>query len=219
MTLWVFGHSVCRAHDLDNDQLGWPYLVSKALNCDLQNFAREAADNFYIFSSYLENRINIKPTDVVIVGWSHPSRKSFVLDLTNPNHKAAVSQSLVYQLNNVQLIRSYNTDQPVDYPHWSKLKPSETGKKFYDTWFRDYYAEYEQMVNLQSYCDSVKSTCVAPYLPFFFSKESVQGLDVDGVGFILEFIHEHKVAISQDNMHLNAQGHLLWANHLISQLQ
>ena len=64
-------------------------------------------------------------------------------------------------------------------------------KKYYDTWFKNYYNAYEQKCNFQSYFDSIKSTCPGYYLPFFFSKESINGIDISGVtnaGFMAEFI-------------------------------
>lgn len=74
------------------------------------------------------------------------------------------------------------------------------------------------MINLKSYCDSIKLNCMGQYIPFFFSKESVEGMDVTGVGYILDFIRDHQLSLSNTDMHPNAQGHRLWANHLKSYL-
>ena len=171
MTLWVFGHSVCLPYDLGPGEPGWADILAQELGLQLQNFAQQAADNFYIYASYQENKQYITDQDLVIVGWSHPSRKSFVLDRQNLNHMAVLDASLVYKLHTAELIRSYNS-QPPAFGHWAKLQPSQTGKRFYDTWFTDYYSEYEQQLNLQSYCDSVKSTSAGKYVPFFSAKKA-----------------------------------------------
>jgi hypothetical protein len=217
MKLWIFGHSVCLPYNLEPLQAGWPQLLGIELGYKVFNFAQPAADNFYIYASYQQNKHLIQPQDKVVVGWSHPSRKSFVLDRKNPNHKSVLDKSLIYPLQKCELIRSNNSKPPA-FGHWSQLSPANTGKQFYDTWFMDYYSKYEQMLNLQSYYDSVKYTCAGQYIPFFFSKESVKDLNMTGVGYILEFIRDNQVAISDTNMHLSAQGHRLWANHLKEQI-
>lgn len=210
--LWIFGPSMCRAHNVSIEQ-GWPFLLANKLNADYESFSEVAADNFFIYSCYLENKKRIQPDDVVVIGWSHPSRKSFVFDEENPAHLNVLNNSLVYTQPKRKFIRSFN---PVNdtFLKWSNLFPSSRGNKFYDTWFENYYSEYEQECALQSYYDSVKLTCVGQYIPFFFSKESVANVDVSGVGFMLEFVIENQVAISKSDMHLNPDGHSMWANHL-----
>lgn len=213
MTLWIFGHSVCLPYNLTHEQDGWPHILAQNLGAKLENFSQLAADNFYIYASFQQNVNQINQNDIVIVGWSHPSRKSFVLDRQNPNHLDVLDQSLIYTLQNCELMRSLNKT-PSASSHWQKLKPRNTGKKFYDTWFTDYYSEYEQALNLQSYHESVKFSCQGQYIPFFFSQDSVKDINVSGVGYILEFIHDNRVAISNTDMHLNNKGHKLWAEHL-----
>ena len=217
MTLWVFGHSVCLPTDLENTKDGWPELLSKKLGIGYKNFAQPAADNFYIYSSYVENKKHIQPSDIVIVGWSHPNRKSFVLDRENSNHMLILNESLTYNVNGIEFIRSKNK-KPSTFRNWLGLTPKDTGKQFYDVWFNNYYSEYEQKINLQSYYDSVKLTCNGLYIPFFFSEESIANINVVGAGFILEFIIENQVAISDDNIHPSATGHKIWSEHLYNEI-
>jgi hypothetical protein len=217
MKLWIFGHSVCLPYGLESESLGWAEILGKELGAEVKNFAQPGADNFYIYASYQQNQNLIQVQDKVIVGWSHPSRKSFVLDRTNSNHVSVLDQSLIYQLDQCELIRSNNINSRA-FSTWNKFYPINTGKQFYDTWFADYYSRYEQMINLKSYCDSIKLNCMGQYIPFFFSKESVEGMDVTGVGYILDFIRDHQLSLSNTDMHPNAQGHRLWANHLKSYL-
>ena len=179
-TLWVFGQSMSLPFNLNREEDGWPYLVSQQLGMDCQNFAKSAADNFFIYHCYLEVRDQIKADDIVIIGWSHPSRKSFVLDRSNAKQMAVLDTSIYYKTKTQEFIRSSN---PVK-DSWQKflqlMKPSNKGVEYYDTWFTEYYSEYEQRCNFQSYVDSVSHTCTGLYLPFFFSKESINGIYAEG---------------------------------------
>jgi hypothetical protein len=96
MTLWVFGDSLSLPFDLEFADQGWPSLLSKKLNAELKNFAEVAADNFFIYSCYLENKKYIQSGDLVVAGWSHPSRKSFVLDRNNSAQVQVIDDSYVY---------------------------------------------------------------------------------------------------------------------------
>jgi len=211
-TLWIFGPSMCRAHSVQEEQ-GWPFKLANKIKCSYKNFAEVAADNFFIYSSYLENKKHISSNDIVVIGWSHPSRKSFVFDDTNSAHRKILDKSLVYEQPNRKFIRSYN---PINdsFFKWANLFPKSSGNEFYDTWFKNYYSDYEQECNLQSYYDSVKLTCKGQYIPFFFNKQSIVNIDVTGIGFMLEFVTENQVYISENDMHLNPTGHALWADHL-----
>lgn len=212
--LWVFGPSMCLPHDLKDPSLGWPSLLANKLSAELRNMSQVAVDNLYIYSCYLEHSQHIDKNDVVVIGWSHPSRKSFVYDPENPKHVDVSPSSFNYNNGRVQFIRSKNTVNDTA-AKWSLLSPKNSGKKFYDTWFNDYYSDYEQNCNLQSYYDSVKLTCSGFYIPFFFSEESVKDVTVTGAGYMLEFVTDNNVAIADNNMHLNEQGHIMWADNLL----
>jgi hypothetical protein len=207
--LYIFGDSLSTACDLSEEQ-GWVCKLAKKLNTDYINLAQVAADNFYIYSSYLSVKNKINHDDIVIVGWTHPSRKSFVYDHENTNHIAALDNGLQYQVGNQLLFRSFNPTGDSQHK-WKTLAPKSTGKDFFDVWFRDYYSDFEQQCHLQSYYDSVKLTCAGKYIPFFFSKLSIKDLDVTGVATALEFIIDNKVFINENNMHFNDHGHSLWA--------
>jgi lysophospholipase L1-like esterase len=218
MTLWVFGDSLSLPFDLDNDHQGWPSLLGNRLGADVKNFAASAADNFFIYSCYLENKKYIQSQDLCVVGWSHPSRKSFVFDQNNTKHVDAIGTGHVYTTPTQKFFRNKNFKN-ITKNYWvPQSKPVPSGKEFYDTWFENYYSEYEQMYNLQSYHDSVKYTCPAKCIAFFLSKESVAGLTLNSSNFALDFIIERQLNISNTNLHFNSAGHVAWADHLYNQL-
>jgi len=220
MTLWVFGDSLSLPFDLEHTNQGWPSLLSYKLNVELKNFAEVAADNFFIYCCYLENKKYIQSNDLVVVGWSHPSRKSFVLDRNNSTQVQVINDSYVYRARQ-EFIRKKNIKKTnsITGTHWTSImKPVNTGVSYYDTWFKNYYSEYEQMCNLQSYHDSVKYTCLAKCITFFFSKESIAGSTLDSNNFALDFIIERQLNISDTNLHFNSAGHAAWADHLYNQL-
>lgn len=215
--LWIFGDSFCTAMYLPSDDLGWPIILANKLGLECSNFAKVACDNFYIYASYLANKSFIADQDLVIIGWSHPSRKSFVLDRNNPEHNVVIDQSFLYKLYQQEFIRSNNHPQVNDdYSKLLHLTPRDSGIQFYDNWFKNYYSKFEQNCNFQSYFDSVKATCPAKYVPFFFSKKSTNQVDVSGAGYMLEFVLENNVAISEENLHLTEQGHKMWAEYLFN---
>ena len=216
MKLWLFGHSLCLPFGLENEP-GWGDLLAQDLGAELINLARPGVDNFYIYYCYQQALTHIAPEDYVVIGWSHYSRKSFVLDRSNKNQIDLLDSSLLYHSNGIEFIRSKN---PIngDSNKWLLMKPVSRGIDYYDNWFKDYYSEIEQKYNFQSYIDSVFHTCPGNYIPFFFSKESTTEIDITHkhAGFITEFIIENKVQISKDDIHLNETGHKMWANRLQS---
>lgn len=214
MKLWIFGHSMCLPDGVEEKQ-GWPFLLSKKLACEYVNFAQAGADNFFIYHTFLEQYKNIAPNDLVVVGWSHPSRKSFVYDPDNPAHVAITPLGLTYQTETKTLFRSFNKHKGGWV--WSS-KPKNSSVGFYDFWFNNYYSKYEQQCNFEAYMDSVAHKVPCRYLPFYFSQESVDQIDRQNDNFMLEFIIQNQVAISKDNMHANAVGHRLWADHLYTQI-
>ena len=213
MRLWIFGQSMSLPH-LVQEQQSWPAIVAKQLRCNYTNFAQHAADNFFIYHSFLENYKKIAKDDLIIIGWSHPSRKSFVFDPENPIHILAATKGLTYQTETKTLFRSFN---PVA-SRWQSMKPKNRNVEFYDQWFNNYYSDYEQRCNFQSYLDSVSLKAPSQYLSFYFSQESVNQIDRQNDNFMLEFIIKNQVLISNTNQHLNVVGHQLWANYLLTQI-
>jgi hypothetical protein len=202
-------------YHIESDAQGWPALVAQKLNCEHENFAKPAADNFYIYSSYQYALPNIKQNDIVVVGWSHPSRKSFVLDRSNPLHVNSLEYSVLYETD-IEFIRSKNQLNDT-LEKWKKLSPVPRNKPFYDTWYRDYYSDTEQKFNLVAYHGSVDSTCPGLYVPFFFSEESISNTDiVPQAGTMLEFITKHSCFISPQDSHLSSTGHQLWADNIFN---
>jgi len=215
--LWIFGHSLCLPFNLAESSHSWAEQLADKNNLRLLNYAQPGADNFFIYSSFLNNRSFIKENDIAIIGWSHYSRKSFVLDRSNKNQTDLLDSSLLYHSNGIEFIRNNN---PIngDSNKWLLMKPVSRGIDYYDNWFNNYYSAYEQKCNFQSYIDSVFHTCPGNYIPFFFSEESATEIDITHrhAGFITEFIIENKVQISKDDIHLNETGHKMWANRLQS---
>lgn len=211
--LWIFGPSMCLPHKVPVPH-SWPSLLGDAINADCINLAENAADNLAIYTCYLENKQHIKPTDTVVVGWSHPSRKSFVFDETNPVHQEVINNSLVYTRLKHKLIRSSN---PVNdsFAKWSGMFSKPKGNKFYDTWFNNYYSEHEQNINFQSYYDSVKLTVPCRYIPIYFSKESVDNICIDPTLFYLDFVLDNKCNLSESDYHLDLPGHQLFVDAIL----
>ena len=93
---------------------------------------------------------------------------------------------------------------------WSSLND------FSDDRFKNYYSDHEQRLNFQSYLDSVELTCPGLYIPFYFSKESVETISLTNIGggYMVEFIAENNVVISNNDTHMNELGHNLWAEKM-----
>jgi hypothetical protein len=212
MKLWIFGQSMSTPHKVDTLE-GWPSLLAKKLSTEYITFAQPGADNFYIYSTFLEQADNIADDDIVVIGWSHPNRKSFVLDRDNPGHQNVIDKSLVYKTPTREFIRS-NNPIPGTQIKWSMLTPQTTNVNFYNTWFDNYYSRHEQDCNMQGYLDSTRLRCKGKYIPFYFSKESIANLHLQSDNVMLEFIIKNKVFISQDDLHLNQQGHTMWCDQL-----
>jgi len=217
--LWIFGPSMCLPFNLKNKNDGWGVILSKYLNLNYKNFAQSACDNFFIYHCYRENLDQITKNDVVIIGWSHPSRKTFVLDRSNTDQMSVLEQSMHYKTPSQEFIRSKNPVDDSFLKYLNQMSPRTRGIKYYDDWFLKYYSEYEQTCNFQSYVDSVKHTCPTKYIPFFFSNESIKDIKITGAGGMVEFIQKNNVAISKKDCHLNEKGHVMWADHLLNYLK
>jgi len=217
MTLWIFGNSMSLHYDVDETQ-GWPYLLSQRLDLPCKNFAQIAVDNFFIYNSFLENLQDISHDDIVIVGWAHPSKKTFVFDKTNTTHIDILAHSSQFDSREHKFIRSkINPEQqPNNQEKWGAMKPISSGLDFYDDWFENYYSEHEQKCDFQSYLDSVQLRCPGVYVPFFFNKKSVTDMLINkSAGYILDFVIDNQLQIDENNLHLNPVGHELWAKQLM----
>lgn len=213
--LWIFGHSLCLPFNLEDTQIGWANQLAEMLKLDLVNLSEPAVDNFFLYYKFLEYKSQINKDDIVVFGWSHYSRKLFMIDEKNPKHTQVIGTSLTYHTPKVNFMRNHNAVQG-DPKKWLSMKPASRGVEFYDTWYNDYYNELEQKTHLQSYLDAVKYTCPGMYIPFYFSKESVEGVDIGEfhAGYATEFIIENQVSISNSDFHFNKVGHTMWADHI-----
>lgn len=208
-------------YSLQDKNSGWDRILSHKLRVDVKNLAQAGADNLFIFYSILQSAKKIKPNDVVIVGWSHPSRKSFILNKTQS--KKLKNSSIVYDMHRHRFFRSrgHPTHSLKDTMHkWLNMKPKQSGIEYYDTWFRDYFNIEEQKINFQSYIWSVgKILDGTVYVPFYFSADSIQGIkNVSKKNCVTEFVRANRVAISKTNAHMNSKGHKLWAEKMYKEI-
>lgn len=213
--LWVFGHSFCLPFNLPNENHCWVDILANNLAISYVNLAQPGADNLFIYHTYRETLSTIGNDDIVIIGWSHPCRKTFILDRDNPSHTSICDQGLLYKTNTYEFFRSNNPTNK-NLNNWLNFKPRDQGTEYYDVWFKNYYNIHEQRLNFQSYLDSVQLTCPCKYVPFFFSRESVDGINMPltHAGYMTEFIVDQKLTLNTHDTHINEQGHALWAKHL-----
>ena len=221
-TLWIFGQSHCLPYSLEDKNLGWDKILSGKLKCVVKNLAKPGADNLFIFYSILENIKKVKSKDVVVVGWSHPSRKSFILNKTQS--KELKNSSIVYNTHKHMFFRSKG--HPIlslknTMKKWFSMKPKQSGIEYYDTWFRDYFNIEEQKINFQSYIWSVEKMLDGTvYVPFYFSADSIKGIKgASKKKCVAEFVRAKRVAISKSNAHMNSEGHKLWAQKIYKEIK
>jgi hypothetical protein len=217
-TLWIFGSSLCLPFNLNESVKPWPDLLADQLGMNCVNLSEPGADNFFIYQNYLYHKKNMHVNDTLIMAWSHYSRKCFVFDKNNAEQNQVYDQGLRYYTGNRTFIRNVNAanvDSPVS--RWLSMKPKNTGRLYYDNWFQNYYSEYEQKCNFQSYLDSVNLSPPCRYLPLFFSKESVQDLEIkiqSKTEYLADYIFEHDLSIGTTDAHLSENGHVTLANHV-----
>lgn len=203
MKLWIFGHSACQPYMLGDDSRFWGRQLAKRLTCDqIINRAQAASDNLYIYHTILQEHRAISQDDFVVVGWSHPSRKTFVMekklsaDLENhcmiyPGRPAFFRSA--YRGNNNQ-------------QKWAVMTPSNKGVAFFDQWFETYFSRTEADINFQAYIDSARGLIAGRYLPFYFSQESISNLLVSGFCW-LDWIIENRCWMSESDLHPDMTGH------------
>ena len=219
MSLYVFGDSNCRGYNLDSEEKSWPALLSQHLGTGLINKSEVAVDNFFIYQSILQECHNIKDNDYVVVGWTHPNRKTFVMDKTQPKHVELLPHSLTYQTGDMDFFRYDGTKRGNPLHRAFNLDPQNSGHDFFDTWFKLYHSDYEQKTQLCAFVDSVKLRFPRS-VNFFFSKESMHGINIDEKDTlcILDFIVENKLYISKSDYHLNDRGHKILAELLLAKI-
>ena len=219
-TLYIFGDSHCLPFELENKKKGWDSLLSNRLASDLKNFSQPGADNLFIFSTFLQNQSEMEKGDAVVIGWSHPSRKTFILD--QDKITKLKDCSMVYTTPSTKFIRSKGVPNHKDtLEKWLGMAPVDSGYDFYDNWYKNYYSLLEQKTNLVGYMNAVKHKLQGiDYIPFYFSEESIADIEnTDKDMCIAEFIHKHDVSLSKDNAHMNTQGHMMWADKIYKDLQ
>jgi hypothetical protein len=143
-----------------------------------------------------------------------------VFDQNNSLHQEQANKgALVYQ-GEPTWFRSNNKQSTSSITDWLTLSPKPRGNQFFDTWFSNYHSEYEQRLNFCAYHDSTKIQSKCRMYPFYFSLESISGMDIDCSAITyLEFVLNNKVWIDKDDLHCNAQGHQLLANQIKDNLE
>jgi len=214
--LWIFGSSLCLPFNLEQTVPPWPDILARKFSRACVNLAEPGADNFFIYQSYLHHKSQIKDHDLLIILWSHYSRKTFLLDACNLQQQSVLKNSLVYETGPHKFIRNYN---PINHNvrSWLTMNPKKTNSSYYDSWFENYYSAFEQKTNLQSYLDSVEFSRPCDYIAVYFSQESVQDVDISrsiNGGYIVDFILDNNLSISDTDAHLSGVGHELWAGQL-----
>ncbi len=220
MKVWIFGASNCLAWRIPQQQ-SWAQILSDRFGYTLVNMAADASDNLLIYHKLNKSLPNINDDDIVIVGWSHPNRKTFVFEQSNPIHQQVTrGQCIIYDDEPI-FFRSDNVGSPDHWKKWLSLKPKNQGIEFFDRWFMDYFSDHESRLNLQAYMDSASMVLQrCRYRSFYFSSESVQGIRNVGPDslFYLDYVLENKVAISENDAHANVQGHQMIADFFIKSL-
>lgn len=193
----------------------WTHLLAARLDKKLVLRAEEGCDNTFIYSSIMHDLPEYSSDDLIIVGWTHPNRKSFVLDKNNPLHLEEIQKGALVYKGDPIWFRSNNLDAKATFANWMKLSPIKRGNKFFDTWFSNYHSDYEQKLNFRAYHDSSIFRIKCKLLNFYFSKESVAGMDIpkDSLTY-LEFVVDNKLWISSDDLHCSEKGHQLLADRL-----
>ena len=215
----MFGSSNCLPHRLDNPEDAWAQLLANKLNANLKNYAQEACDNLFIYNKLTQNLDQINREDYVVIGWTHPNRKTWICDPENPTHSHLLQDkdTIVYP-GSPTFMRAYNNNKPT-LLHWSTLGLLSKGKEFFDNWFKNYYSRYEQDLNMQAYIDSAALKIPCRKLFFFFSNESVSGINYPRNIFgCLDFVLEHNVNISDTDMHADKNGHTMIAEIFLKEL-
>jgi len=216
MNIWIFGHSACLPHGIDNVNECWTKQLQLSINANqLFVLAKEGVDNLFIYHSILSNINQIQHDDIVIVGWSHPSRKCFISDDIYHDYNLNEKTATIYP-GTPTFFRSRGVAHDTKNK-WLSMKPKNQGVPYFDTWFQCYYNPIETQLNFRAYVDSARSMIPCQHLDFWFSKESVKDLDVSGF-YWLDFILEHKVWLSDTDTHPNCQGHNMISEYFKNQL-
>jgi hypothetical protein len=220
--LWIFGSSLCLPYGLDDPNAGWDSHLAQKLQATPINLARAGADNLFIFASILDNFKDIGDNDTVIVGWSHPSRKTFVIE--DDVSQELAEQSEYFQASGKKFYR--NKARTLDdfnstFKKLFSMKPKNSGIAYYDKWFSDYYSEHEQKLNFQSYLMAIDKLLIDfVYIPFYFSKNSVDGIfRVPEHLCQVDFVYANRLVISDLDAHMNEEGHKMWAEKMYIEIK
>lgn len=223
MNLWIFGHSACTRHGLNDNNKSWMDVIESSKSVKQTfNLAEEGSDNLRIYHNLTVNLSSISKDDIVIIGWSHPSRKSFVLDQSNQTHLNLLNQDVLVYNGEPVFFRSKNPRSDTwsidSIKYIGRTYKQQKGNPFFDAWFHNYYSLHESKLNFQGYLDSAKLSLNCCYLPFYFSKESVEEIQTAETVYYLDYILQTKNYISKRDLHLNDTGHLDFAELLLQRL-
>lgn len=215
--LWIFGDSLCLPFNIEAP--AWPEILAQDLGLNLCNLAQPSVDNLYIYYSVRGCLKKIQKNDQVIIGWSHPNRKTWIYNPDNQHHRSVLPKSTSWQNHDLQFFRS-NRETTLKYI-WPKynMQTQNSNVEYFDLWYDEYFNLAEQKTHLQSFIDST-ILFLPHHIKFFFSEESITGIDSHDTKplYMLDFIKTHGLAISKDDLHPNAQGHQIWAKLLLDRI-
>lgn len=196
--IWVFGDSFSTNYAVDIAH-SWPEIIGQKLNKQVRNFAHSSVDNFFIYSNYVNQKPLIKSTDIVLLQWTMPTRKMFILDKNNTTHQQIMQGSNIsVTRNNITYFRS-GARKKSWTPSFTDI---DHGVAFFDEWYKNYFDSTESELNLHAYQQASKEPNT---VHLHFSE-------------ILNFIKQHKLYVSKDDLHPNVQGHQQLADIIMEKI-
>jgi hypothetical protein len=147
--LWIFGDSFsCPYSNSECQHWGIPYtnykgytpkifshLVSENLNLNHVNHAKGGTDNYTIFETICDNVDNITSNDLIIVGWSNPSRFRIIVESNSWETIIPNFFNKEFDINEIDCLAAqcvYRNESPqplFEIYKWMKLLKKMFGKR------------------------------------------------------------------------------------------
>jgi hypothetical protein len=206
--LWIYGASNCLPWRLETAAQCWTNILAKQSEMELINRSREGCDNLYLYHALCQDLACHSPEDTVIVAWTHPNRKTWVLDESNPDHVEQVSKGALVYPGDPTFFRNNNSKRSSGLTQWANFLPISSGNPFFDTWFANYHNDHEQRLNFHAYVNSANAKISCKKFFMYFSRESIHNVITDVELTYLEFVLDSGNWIDKDDLHCNPQGHV-----------
>jgi len=198
-TLWSFGDSGSLPWQVEVAE-SWPYLIAQRFGAELRNESREAVDNHFIYSNYLQHKSEIKSGDIVIIQWTSPNRKMFCNVAVDPSYSISLG---AHTWSRSPLRRD-------EHAYGRGMRPRDSGIAFFDEWYAKYYSLREQQINFKAYLDATASVTT----PIYFDRESVDTIAHWPTVYLIDLIRDAGVNRSKYDLHPTAEGHRLIAEKI-----